>query len=60
MISLLTAVVLVIGVPANAFTVMGLAVGVGVVIGCLTGFLVARIGMPSFVVTLALFITWQG
>nr|WP_224386826.1 ABC transporter permease [Pseudonocardia sp. ICBG1293] len=59
-ISLLTAVVLVIGVPANAFTVMGLAVGVGVVIGCLTGFLVARIGMPSFVVTLALFITWQG
>lgn len=59
-VSLLTAVVLVIGVPANAFTVMGLAVGVGVVIGCLTGFLVARIGMPSFVVTLALFITWQG
>lgn len=59
-ISLLTAVVLVIGVLANAFTVMGLAVGVGVVIGCLTGFLVARIGMPSFVVTLALFITWQG
>ncbi|MEJ8277959.1 sugar ABC transporter permease [Pseudonocardia spirodelae] len=59
-ISLLTAVLLVVGVPATAFTVMGLAVGVGVVIGCLTGFLVARIGMPSFVVTLALFITWQG
>ncbi|MEQ3552449.1 ABC transporter permease [Pseudonocardia nematodicida] len=59
-ISLLTAAVLVIGVPTSPWVVMGLAVGVGVVIGCLTGFLVARIGMPSFVVTLALFITWQG
>ena len=29
-------------------------------IGCITGFLVAKIGMPSFVVTLALFIAWQG
>ena len=29
-------------------------------IGCLTGFLVAKVGMPSFVVTLALFIAWQG
>jgi D-xylose transport system permease protein len=33
---------------------------VGVVIGCLTGFAVAKLGMPSFVVTLALFIAWQG
>ena len=32
----------------------------GVVIGCITGFLVAKVGMPSFVVTLALFIAWQG
>ena len=32
----------------------------GVVIGVLTGFLVAKLGMPSFVVTLALFISWQG
>ena len=39
---------------------MLLAVCVGVVIGCLTGFLVAKLGMPSFVVTLALFIAWQG
>ena len=59
-ISLLTAVLLVVGVPATPWTVMGLALGVGVVIGCLTGFLVARVGMPAFVVTLALFITWQG
>jgi D-xylose transport system permease protein len=39
---------------------MLLAICVGVVIGVLTGFLVAKIGMPSFVVTLALFIAWQG
>ncbi|GAA4695403.1 ABC transporter permease [Pseudonocardia yuanmonensis] len=59
-VSVLTAVILLIGVPANPWIEMLLAVGVGVVVGCLTGFLVARVGMPSFVVTLALFITWQG
>jgi D-xylose transport system permease protein len=59
-VSILTAAVLLIGVPANPWIEMLLAVGVGVVVGCLTGFLVARVGMPSFVVTLALFITWQG
>jgi D-xylose transport system permease protein len=59
-VSVLTAVILLIGVPADPWIEMLLAVGVGVVVGCLTGFLVARVGMPSFVVTLALFITWQG
>ena len=32
----------------------------GAAIGIFTGFLVSRVGMPSFVVTLALFIAWQG
>jgi D-xylose transport system permease protein len=50
----------VIGVPQNAWFEMLLAVCVGAAIGCITGFLVSKIGMPSFVVTLALFITWQG
>ncbi|MCE3550910.1 ABC transporter permease [Pseudonocardia sp. RS11V-5] len=59
-VSVLTAVILLIGAPANPWIEMLLAIGVGVVVGCLTGFLVARVGMPSFVVTLALFITWQG
>jgi D-xylose transport system permease protein len=45
---------------ANPWVEMLLALCVGTAIGCLTGFLVARIGMPSFVVTLALFLTWQG
>jgi D-xylose transport system permease protein len=58
--ALLALVLLLIGFPPNPWLEMLLAVGVGVVIGCLTGFLVAKVGMPSFVVTLALFIAWQG
>src|SRR3979411_2895428 len=48
------------GAAANPWLEMLLAVCVGTAIGCLTGFLVSKIGMPSFVVTLALFIVWQG
>ncbi len=53
-------VLMLVGFPPNAWLEMLLAVCVGVVIGLLTGFLVAKFGMPSFVVTLALFIAWQG
>ncbi|WP_232666132.1 sugar ABC transporter permease [Pseudonocardia sp. TRM90224] len=56
----LALLLLVIGFPPNPWLEMLLAICVGVVIGCITGFLVAKIGMPSFVVTLALFIAWQG
>jgi D-xylose transport system permease protein len=49
-----------LGVAPNAWLEMLLAVCVGAAIGCITGFMVSKIGMPSFVVTLALFITWQG
>ncbi len=49
-----------LGVGPNPWLEMLLAVCVGTTIGVLTGFLVARIGIPSFVVTLALFLTWQG
>ncbi|GAA5114208.1 sugar ABC transporter permease [Haloechinothrix salitolerans] len=48
------------GMAANPWLEMLLALSVGTAIGCITGFLVAKIGMPSFVVTLALFLTWQG
>ena len=51
---------LVIGFPPDPWLEMLLAVCVGAVIGCVTGFLIAKVGMPSFVVTLALFIAWQG
>ncbi len=33
---------------------------VGATIGVITGLLVARVGIPAFVVTLAFFMTWQG
>ncbi|MCU1690606.1 MAG: inner-rane translocator [Pseudonocardiales bacterium] len=36
------------------------AISVGVAIGTLVGTMVAKIGIPSFVVTLALFLGWQG
>ncbi|RLK61604.1 sugar ABC transporter permease [Actinokineospora cianjurensis] len=48
------------GAAPNPWLEMLLAVCVGAAIGVITGFLVSKIGMPSFVVTLALFITWQG
>ena len=52
--------IVMLGVGANPWVEMLLAVCVGAAIGCISGFLVSKIGMPSFVVTLALFITWQG
>jgi D-xylose transport system permease protein len=59
-LSAVALLLMLIGFPPNPWLEMVLAVCVGVVIGCLTGFLVAKLGMPSFVVTLALFIAWQG
>ncbi len=58
--SLVALVISVSGMSANPWLEMLLALSVGTAIGCITGFLVAKIGMPSFVVTLALFLTWQG
>ena len=58
--ALVAVILLAIGFAPNPWLEMLLAACVGVVIGVLTGFLVARVGMPSFVVTLALFIAWQG
>ncbi len=48
------------GAAANPWIEIVLAISVGGAIGVLTGFLVSKIGMPSFVVTLALFLAWQG
>ena len=52
--------VILTGLGEKQLPAIFLAVSVGVAIGLLTGFLVARIGIPSFVVTLALFLAWQG
>ncbi|MGV9300888.1 sugar ABC transporter permease [Amycolatopsis sp. NPDC003676] len=59
-VSLVGIVVILVGAPVNAWVEMLIAVCTGTAIGCITGFLVSKIGMPSFVVTLALFIVWQG
>ncbi|HWU31229.1 MAG TPA: ABC transporter permease [Marmoricola sp.] len=37
-----------------------LVIAIGTTVGIVTGFLVAKIGIPSFVVTLGLFLAWQG
>jgi len=49
-----------LGVGSNPWLAMLLTVCVGTSIGLYTGFLVSRIGIPSFMVTLALFLAWQG
>src|SRR6478735_4012433 len=36
------------------------AVALGAAVGILIGFLVAKVGIPSFIVTLAFFLAWQG
>ncbi|WP_310963648.1 sugar ABC transporter permease [Nocardioides terrisoli] len=36
------------------------AVAMGAAVGVFTGYMVAKVGIPSFVVTLALFLAWQG
>ncbi|WP_447006484.1 sugar ABC transporter permease [Saccharothrix isguenensis] len=58
--SLVALAIALFGVPANPWVEMLLAVCVGAAIGSITGFLVARVGIPSFVVTLALFLAWGG
>ncbi|MGI5130134.1 sugar ABC transporter permease [Pseudonocardia sp. CA-107938] len=58
--SVLALLLLLIGFPPNAWLEMLFAITVGIVLGTITGYLVAKVGMPSFVVTLALFIAWQG
>jgi D-xylose transport system permease protein len=45
---------------SNAVGAIYIAVAGGIAIGLLNGFLVAWVGIPSFVVTLALFLGWQG
>ncbi|TVT37151.1 ABC transporter permease [Amycolatopsis rhizosphaerae] len=59
-LSLVAMLIFLLGVAPNAWVEMLLAVCVGAVIGGITGALVSKIGIPSFVVTLALFIAWYG
>lgn len=42
------------------YIAVAVAMVIGIIIGLFIGFLVAKVGIPSFVVTLALFIAFQG
>jgi D-xylose transport system permease protein len=53
-------IVILTHVGGHVWIAMFLALSVGTTIGCITGFLVARVGIPSFIVTLAFFLAWQG
>ncbi|MER7083678.1 D-xylose transport system permease protein [Saccharopolyspora kobensis] len=59
-LSALALVLLVGGFGANPWLEMLLAVSTGAAIGCVTGFAVSKVRIPSFIVTLGLFITWSG
>jgi D-xylose transport system permease protein len=48
------------GPNLNWIFALGIALATGVVIGLFIGFFVARVGIPSFVVTLGLFLGFQG
>jgi D-xylose transport system permease protein len=53
-------VLVVTNLTQHLFLALVAAVCIGAAIGVLNGYLVAKVGIPSFVVTLALFLAWQG
>jgi D-xylose transport system permease protein len=59
-LSAVAAVLMLVSPSPNPWIEILLAICVGAGIGSLTGVMVSKIGMPSFVVTLALFIAWYG
>ena len=52
--------IIVAGFDKRELTSIALAISIGVAVGTLIGTLVAKVGIPSFIVTLALFLAWQG
>lgn len=53
-------VIIVANLDKHVFWAIVAAVGIGAAVGVFTGFMVAKVRIPSFVVTLALFLAWQG
>jgi D-xylose transport system permease protein len=53
-------VLIVTNLTQHLFLALVAAVCIGTAIGVLNGYLVAKVGIPSFVVTLALFLAWEG
>jgi D-xylose transport system permease protein len=48
------------GLDRYAVLAIIFAISIGAAVGIFTGWLVAVVGIPSFIVTLALFLAWQG
>ncbi|MDQ1661867.1 MAG: D-xylose transport system permease protein [Blastococcus sp.] len=48
------------GLDSHPFFAMVFAVAIGAAVGIFSGWMVASVGIPSFIVTLALFLAWQG
>ncbi|MEO6884883.1 MAG: ABC transporter permease [Jatrophihabitantaceae bacterium] len=59
-IVLIGLIIVLTGLDKHVVFALLLAIGIGAAVGIFTGWLVASIGIPSFVVTLALFLVWQG
>jgi D-xylose transport system permease protein len=53
-------IVVLTGLDQHIIFALILAISIGAAVGILTGTLVAKVGIPSFIVTLALFLAWQG
>ena len=53
-------VLVVTNLTQHLFLALVAAICIGAAIGVLNGYLVAKVGIPSFVATLALFLAWQG
>ena len=60
LVILLGIVLLLTGADKHVVAALIIAVSVGTAVGIFTGWLVAKVGIPSFIVTLALFLAWQG
>ncbi|HJP76672.1 MAG TPA: ABC transporter permease [Pseudonocardiaceae bacterium] len=59
-LALISIILMVVGFAPNPWLEMLLAITVGTGIGILTGVMVSKVRIPSFVVTLALFLAWNG
>jgi D-xylose transport system permease protein len=53
-------VLVVTNLTQHVFLALVAAICIGAAVGVLNGYLVAKVGIPSFVATLALFLAWQG
>ena len=59
-LTLVGILIMVTGLDQHVIWALIMSVGIGAAVGIFVGYLVAKVGIPSFIVTLALFLAWQG